>query len=564
MPQVECKNECELIVDQYMSDIQDGSIVSCDYVKLAVARHLMDLKNGSARGLYFDIEAAEHVIRFFGLLKHSKGKWAGQFFVLEPWQIFKLWVKYGWKKADGNRRFTTSYEEEARKNGKSTEKAGEGLYALAFDNEGGSEVYSVATKEEQARITFGEGQRMAEASGRLGGIATIHKKSISIDATNSFWKPLGRDSKNQDGLNPHLVIVDEFHAHPDRSMLDVMDSAIGSREQPMLSIITTAGFNTQSACYLERDYAIKVLEGIVEDDSYFAIIFTIDEDDDWTDESVWIKANPNLGVTVKMSDMQRMCKKAEESPSALNNFLCKKLNRWTSQKVRWVNPVKWNECTDSVPESELIGKKCFSGLDLSSNTDITSHVMVFPLDDGRVVVIPRFWIPEDNARIRSKKDKVPYEAWAKQGFIKMTPGNVIDYKIVQADIQKDFELFGIDSVAFDRWNFEAIRQRLVEEGVPEDRMFAFGQGFASMSAPMKELERLYLAGLLVHNGNPVLRWMASNVSARMDPAGNIKPDKEKSTEKIDGIVALVEGLGLAITKLVKKESVYETRGILEI
>lgn len=562
------KCKAQVIVDQYIEDVLSGRILACEYVKLAVKRHLDDIEHASDRGLYFDPEAAQRVIDFSGLLKQSKGEWAGKPLVLQPWQVFIKWVLFGWKNVSGTRRFRTAYQEVARKNGKSTDVATVGLYGLGFDDEGGAEIYSVATKEEQARITLKEGQSMAQKSGNLGGMAKVHKKAISIDAMDSTWQALGRDSDTQDGWNPHFTLVDEFHAHPDRKMLDVMDSAVGARKQPLLYIITTAGFNMQSACYQERDYAIKVLKGTVNDDTYFAIIFTLDMDesgnlaDDWKDENVWIKANPNLGVTVSIEDMRRMCNKAIESPGALNNFLTKKLNIWTTQITRWVNPEKWNECNRVIDEEDLVGRKCFGALDLSSNTDITCWGLLFPFENGDYFFLPRYYVPKDNVQIRERRDKVSYAAWAKQGFITLTPGNVIDYSAIRADVFKDSEKYDIQKIAFDRWGFEAIRQQLVNEGLDENLMVAFGQGFASMSAPMKALESTYLSGQLIHNNHPVTNWMASNVAAKVDPADNVKPDKSKSTEKIDGIVTLIMALGLAITLPEKKESVYEGRGVL--
>jgi len=546
----ECETyKAQAIVDRYIEDVLTGRIVACELVKLTIKRHLDDLENASDRGLYFDPAAAQRVIDFTGLLKQSKGKWSGKFLVLEPWQVFIKWVLFGWMNADGTRRFRVAYQEVARKNGKSTDIATVGLYGLGFDGEGGSEIYSVATKEDQARITLKEGQSMTRKSGNLGGLATVHKKAVSIDSRDATWQALGRDSKNQDGLNPHMVLIDEFHAHPDRSMLDVMDSAVGARMQPLLYIITTAGFNMQSACYKEREYAIKVLKGIVEDDTYFAIIFTLDEGDSWKDEEVWIKSNPNLGVTVSIKDMRRMKNKAIESPAALNEFLAKKLNIWTTQKVKWVNLEKWGECKGFVDERDLLGRKCFGALDLSSNTDITCWGLVFPYDEGEYVFLPRYYVPQDSPRVRERRDKVPYEAWASEGFVTLTEGNVIDYDVIMEDVWADCGKFDVQNIAFDRWNFEAIRQKLIKEGVPEEKMISFGQGFASMSAPMKELEKLYLSGKIIHNNNPVTNWMASNVAAKMDPADNIKPDKQKSTEKIDGIVVLIMALGIAITKL---------------
>jgi phage terminase large subunit-like protein len=560
----------EVIVQEYMDDILSGKIPACTYVKLAIKRHLSDLETAEARGFYFDTEAAQEVITFFAMIRHSKGKWAGKPFILEPWQQFIIWVVFGWKHIDGTRRFTTAYQEIARKNGKSTQLAGIGLYGLGFDNESGAEIYSVATKEEQAKITFGEGQNMARKSGRLGGLATIHQKAISIDSTSSTWKPLGRDSKTQDGLNPHMVLVDEFHAHPDRSMLDVMDSAVGARTQPLLFIITTAGFNVQSTCYMERDYATKILKGIVEDDSYFAIIFTLDRDettgellDDWKNPKVWVKANPNLGISVELKDMERMCKKAIESPASQNNFLTKKLNVWTTQETKFFNMEKWDELKTLVPEEELLGRECYIGVDLASKADIGAIVCIFPFDDGRVVVLPRFYCPQEGAEERSKKDRVPYLLWAKQGHLILTPGNRTDFDFIRKDIVNIWSKFNVQKMGFDQWNFEYLYQRLVADGMDAEKVIEYGQTIKNMSEPTKELDALVVSGKLVHNGHPVLRWMASNTAVFTDSNENVKPVKDKSSEKIDGIVATVIALGLSLVEPATKTSVYETRGVLE-
>lgn len=570
----ECKQKVcpsEKIVQKYMDDVLGGKIPACTYVKLAIKRHLNDLKTAHKRDLYFNNEAAQMVIDFFAMLKHSKGKWAGTPFILEPWQQFIIWMVFGWKHVDGTRRFNTAYQEIARKNGKSTQLAGIGLYGLGFDNESGAEIYSVATKEEQAKITFSEGQRMARKSGRLGGLATIHTKAISIDSNNSTWKPLGKDSKTQDGLNPHMVLVDEFHAHPDRSMLDVMDSAVGARMQPLLFIITTAGFNVQGVCYMERDYAAKVLKGIIQDDSYFAIIFTLERDettgellDDWKDPKVWIKANPNLGISVFEKDMERMCKKAIQSPASLNNFLTKKLNVWTTQETKFFNMEKWDELTDSIPESDIIGRPCFIGVDLASKADIGAVVCIFPLDDGRVVVLPKFYCPQEGAEERSKRDRVPYLVWAEQGYITLTPGNRTDFEIIKKDIETVWSQFDVQKMGFDQWNFEYLYQRLIADGMDVDKVIQYGQTLKNMSEPTKELDALVVSGKLIHNGNPVLRWMASNTAVITDPNENIRPAKDKSSEKIDGIVATVMALGLSLVEPAVKESVYESRGVLDL
>lgn len=541
----------EQIVARYIDDVLSGAIPASAWVKKACRRHLDDLANGSSRGLRFDKTDAQFAIDFFAILKHSKGQWAGRPFVLEPWQQFIVWNLFGWKRADGTRRFRTSYVEVARKNGKSTLAAGIGLYLLIADNEPGAEVYSAATKMDQAKIIHQEAIRMVRNSPSLRKRCGICVNNIHIAKTYSKFEPLGADAKTLDGLNPSGATIDELHAHPDSSIWDVLRSAIGARRQPLLFSITTAGFNTQSFCYTEqRDYALKVLDGIIADDSYFAIIYTLDRkengelEDDWKDSRVWIKANPNLGVTVDVGDMKQMCFEATESAVKLNNFLVKKLNVWTTQTVSWVNMEKWNACDLYVDETDLYGLPCYAALDLSSNNDITCWGLLFEVEE-HFVFLPRFFIPRENALSRAKRDRVPYLQWINDGYIEATPGDCIDYSYIDRQIASDMEQFDVRLIAIDRWGFEPRKQHLESLGVPTEKMIAFGQGFASMNAPMKELERLILSQRIVHNDNPVLSWMASNLAAKTDPSGNIKPDKKESHEKIDGMVALIMALGVA-------------------
>ncbi len=561
----------EKIIMGYISDVLDGTIPACKYLKLSCQRHLDDLEHGHERGLYFDPAAGQKVIDFIELLKHSKGEWAGQNLILEPWQLFSKWVLFGWMNEDGTRRFNVAYTEEARKNGKSTEAAAIGCYGLGFDGEGGAEIYSVATKEAQAMITLTEGQRMTRKSGYLGGFAEVHKKSISIEESDSSWKPLGRDSKNEDGLNPHMILVDEFHAHPDRSLLEVMDSAIGSRSQALIYIITTAGFNVQSPCYHERDYAIQVLEGVITDDTYFSVIYTLDRDeatgelsDDWKDPAVWIKANPNFGVSLYEKDMKRMCDKAKNDPSAVNNFLTKRLNVWTSQMIRYFNMEKWNACKETISEAELYGMPCFLGVDLASKADIAAIMGVFMLDDNRVALVPRFYCPREGAEARAKKDRVPYMTWEQQGHLTLTDGNRTDYDVIKSDIEWFWEKFDVQKMGFDQWNFDYLLQRLVSDGMDASKIIQYGQTIKNMSEPTKELGALVNSTSLIHNGNPILRWMAANTAVYTDPNENVRPVKDKSSEKIDGIVAAVMGLGLALVDAGPVMSVYEKRGILTL
>ncbi len=572
MPDVMQQCRSQVVVEKYIDDVLDGTIASCRFLKLAVERQRRDMLTRDGVDLNFDPDAAQLAIGFIENLQHSKGEWAGQRLILEPWQVFICWCIFGWKKLNGSRRFRIAYNEVARKNGKSTFAAAIGLYLLLMDNEQGAEIYSAATKMDQAKIIHREATRMVKASRDLQSYFGVgcHVNNIHVDKTNSMFEPLGADAKTLDGLNPSGATIDELHAHKDSSIWDIIRSAIGARRQPLMFAITTAGFNMQSFCYEQRDYAVKVLEGIIDDDSLFAIIFTLDRDengvllDDWKDETCWEKANPNYGVSVSIDDMKSMCKEAIESPTKMNNFLVKKLNVWTTQKVKWLNVEKWNACNEVVDERLLLGKPCFTALDLSSTTDITSTLHLFPWDDGKYVAVTKFYIPKENAIARQRKDGVPYQKWADQGFITMTEGNVIDYDFVMEDLCKAGEQYDIQLIGYDRWGFEMFRQQAIKKGIQEDLLISFGQGFASMTAPMKELEKLYLAGKLIHNNNPVLTWMASNVAAKTDPADNIKPDKEKSSEKIDGIVALVMALGLAITQPVKEVSVYQDRGIRTI
>lgn len=554
--------------EQYARDVISGKIVACKWVRLACERHIHDLKHAHKRGLYFDVDDAERVLRFIGVLRHSKGKWGragGEPIILEAWQQFILWCVFGWKGADGFRRFRTFYEEVARKNGKSTIGAAIGLYLAFADGEPGAEVYSAATKRDQARIVHQEAIRMVRKNLQLKKFIRIYKDNLSLEQSASKYMPLGADSDSTDGLNVHGVIADELHAWKSREMWDVLETATGSREQALIVAITTAGMDRRSVCYEKHEYTRKVLEGwkdgSFEDDTWFGIIFTLDVGDDWRDETVWIKSNPNLGVSKNLDDLQMKAKRAGQMPAALNNFLRRELNVWVQGEVKWMPMDEWRACGGEIPALEftkrLKGMTCYGGLDLGSTSDITAFVLVFLDDDENIYVLCRFWIPEDNMLIRSRDDGVHYQQWVKEGYIEATPGNVIDYEWIFEQIEQDAELFDIDQIAFDRWGAARVVQVLENKGM---KMVQFGQGFASMNPPMKELERLTLAKKIVHGNNPVLTWMADNVVARLDPAGNIKPDKEKSREKIDGMVALIMALDLAL-RHPEVKSVYEKRGI---
>ena len=548
---------------EYVEDVLSGKQVACKWVRLACERHVKDLKTGKKRGLYFDETAAKTAIAFFYLLNHSKGEWAGKPLSLEPWQQFFIWNLFGWKRKDGTRRFRTAYQEVARKNGKTTIAAGIGLYLLAADGEPGAEIYTAATKRDQARIAHGEATRMVKASKPLKKMIRSFKDNLHIEDTASKFEPLGKDADSMDGLNVHGAIVDEVHAHKTREVWDKLETATGARRQPIMLGITTAGFDRQSLCYQLNEYTQKILSGIIVDDSFFGIIFTLDEGDNWEDENVWVKANPNLGVSKKWDDMRRKAKRAKDMPAALNAFLRLELNIWTQSVTRWVNQEKWDLCADVVDPDLLAGAECYGGLDLSSNIDLSAWIKIFPPEsaNGIYKILCHFWIPEDNIEQRVKRDRVPYDVWVREGYITATPGNVIDYDFILAQIDQDAEDFDLREIAFDRWGATKIQTQLLDHG---HTIVKFGQGFASMSGPMKEFEKLILAGKLAHGGNPVLTWMADNLVVREDPAGNIKPDKEKSREKIDGMVGAVMALDRAIRHEGGGKSVYKDRGLVTI
>ena len=555
--------------ESYISRVLSGEQVACRYVRLACERHRRDLECGAQRGLYFDPDAAQHIIDFFRFLRHSKGEWAGQIVELQPWQQALLWMLFGWYRSDGRRRFRTSYWELARKNGKSTIAAGVGLYLMIADGEPGAEVYSAATKREQARITHQEATRMVKKSPSLKKRGTCFRDNLHVRDTATKFEPLGRDSDSMDGLNVHGAIVDELHAHKSDEVWGVLETATGARRNPLMFAITTAGFNQQSFCFQLRDHVIKVLEGIVQDDATFGIIYTLDDEEiksgtAWADEKLWVKANPNLGVSVSIEDLRDKTIKARSIGRALTHFLTKHLNIWTSAAELWIAPDKWKLCGGLVDEEELSGLTCYGGLDLSNTLDITAWVLVFPPQGecDKYRILCRFWVPEERIRERAHNDRVPYDVWSREGYIEATPGESVDYEFVYTQIDQDAQRYNLVDAGFDRWGAQQIYQWAEKRGLT---MVQIGQGFQSMSAPMKELERMIVSGMLLHGDNPVLTWMAHNLVASKDPAGNLKPDKRKSREKIDGMVALVMGMDRATRHDPEAgKSVYEDRDVLEV
>lgn len=515
-------------------------------------------------GYYFDDRAADLAIAFFErFLRHSKGEWAGQPFVLEDWQKTDIIRPlFGWKRPDGFRKYRWAYIEVPKKNGKSTLAAGIALYLLFADAEPGAEIYGAASDREQAAIVFDIARAMVEQEPELDSRSETYRRSIVVPKSRSFYNVLSADAYSKHGFNAHGVIFDELHAQPNRELWDVLTTGIAARRQPLVVAITTAGYDKESICWEQHEYARQVLEGIIEDPTYFAYIRAAEEDDDWLDPDIWKKANPSLGVSVKLEYLESQAKKAENVPAYQNTFRRLHLDQWTSQDTRWLPMNDWDACERLIDIEDLEGMDCYAGLDLASTIDIAAFLLDFDLGEEWHMWQSFFWIPSENMLERARKDRVPYDAWTRDGLIKATEGNVIDYATIGADIEQLGERYHIKEIAFDRWGATQMVQQLEGAGFTPVQ---FGQGYKSMSAPSKELLRIVLGHKLVHNRNPVLRWMADNLVVSQDAAGNVKPNKEKSREKIDGIVAGI----MALDRTVRHEgdegdSIYDERGIVTL
>jgi phage terminase large subunit-like protein len=486
--------------------------------------------------------AADIAVRFFEEnLTHSKGELGGKPFVLEQWQRDYVGKLFGTMNGDV-RQYRTSLLAIPRKNGKSTLCAGIAL-KLLFDGEPGAEIYSCAADRDQARLVFEMAKACVENSPKLRSRLRVFRNSIVREDTHSTYKALSAEAFTKHGLNAHGIIFDELHAQPDRELWDVMTTSTGARRQPLCVAITTAGYDRKSICWEIWRYALAVRDGAIKDETFLPAIYAADVSDDWTAENTWRKANPNLGVSVKLDDLRVRCKRAQDMPSEENTFKRLHLNMWTEQDTRFLQMSHWAQGDKPCPVM-LNGRECFGGLDLATTYDTTCFCLLFPLDDGTFWAEPHFWIPEENMRDRVKRDRVPYDVWAKAGKLHLTPGNVTDFDQVRADIVALSKKYNIRQVAIDRWNAHQITGQLQGEGL---NVLGFGQGYGSMSSPTAALEAAVVGGKLLHGGHPVLAWQASNVAVQSDHQGNKKPSKAKSTERIDGIVALIMALGIHAT-----------------
>ena len=510
-------------------------------------------------------DLADYAVSFIECLTHTKGTWAGKPFKLLDWQEQIIRDLFGVVKPNGYRQFNTAYIEIPKKMGKSELAAAVALLLCCGDNEERAEVYGCAADRQQATIVFdvaADMVRMCPALNRRVKILASQKRIIFLP-TNSFYQVLSAEAYSKHGFNIHGVVFDELHTQPNRKLFDVMTKGSGdARMQPLYFLITTAGTDTHSICYETHQKAVDILEGRKIDPTFYPVIYGAKDSDDWTDPKVWKKANPSLGVTVQMEKVKAAFESARQNPGEENAFRQLRLNQWVKQSIRWMPMEKWDACGFQVNEEELEGRVCYGGLDLSSTTDLTAFSLVFPpLDESdKFRILPYFWVPEETLSLRVKRDHVPYDVWEKQGFIKTTEGNVVHYGFIEKFIETLGERFNIREIAFDRWGAVQMVQNLENMGFT---VVPFGQGFKDMSPPTKELMKLTLEQKIAHSAHPVLRWNMDNIFIRTDPAGNIKCDKEKSTEKIDGAIATIMALDRAIRCGNQNTgSVYDARGIL--
>ncbi|SHI17774.1 terminase large subunit [Sporanaerobacter acetigenes] len=513
----------------------------------------------------FDEKKAKRAVKFINNLKHTKGVWHGVPFDLLPWQDKIIQDVFGTVKVDGYRKYNTAYVEIPKKNGKSELAAAIALYLTCGDGEWGAEVYGCAADRQQASIVFDVAVDMVDQSPALKKRIKpiLSQKRLVYMPTASFYQVLSAEAFTKHGLNVHGVIFDELHAQPNRQLYDVMTKGSGdARKQPLFFLITTAGTDRNSICWEVHQKADDILRGKKHDPTFYPVIYGIEDSDDWTDEANWYKANPSLDHTIDIEKVRAAYISAKENPAEENIFRQLRLNQWVKQSVRWMPMDIWEKCSFEVDPEKLKGRECYGGLDLSSSIDITAFVLVFPPipDDDKYYVLPHFWIPEENLDLRVRRDHVPYDIWEQQGYLQTTEGNVIHYGFIERFIEELGMNYNIREIAFDRWGAVQMVQNLEGLGFT---VVPFGQGFKDMSPPTKELMKLTLEKKIAHGGHPALTWMMDNIYVRTDPAGNIKPDKEKSTEKIDGAVALI----MALDRAIRNEgnnggSVYDDRGIL--
>lgn len=544
------------IAKKYARDVSTGKVFACKWVKLACKRQTEDLKKYARSGLYeWSKEEAGRICRFIELLTHTKGELAGQRVVLEPWQIFILTTVFGWRRrADGGRRFRRVYIEVPRGSGKSTLSSGVALYCLLADHELGAEVYSFATTRDQAKIVFGDAKVMAEHNPALRerfGLQVL-ANALYVPSTNSTFQAKSAEGSTLDGLNTHLAVVDELHAHKTRAVYDVVETSLGKRRSSLLWCITTAGFDTSGICYEVRTMCTKVLSRLADDETQFAIIYTIDDGDDWSSMEALEKANPNWGVSVRPEVITSLLQKAKTLPSAINNFKTKHLDVWCSARSAWLDMRAWKRCeTTGLELSDFEGQPSFIGLDIGSKSDLTVKTYLFPFEeDGKdkYALFCECWLPSKAIETSTNSQ---YSGWVRSGYIQETDGAMTDLNVIEDSIREDLSRFDVQAITYDPWQATQLATSLSDEGAP---MLECRFTVQNVSDPMKTLEALVIDGRIVHDGNPVMAWMMGNVEARIDAKDNIFPRKERHENKIDGAVAAILALRGAATYEPKKKT----------
>jgi phage terminase large subunit-like protein len=527
------------LYEQFVQDVIQNPHNHNQYVRQCVARHIQDIETGQ---YYFDTEKADRAIKIVKLLRHTSGSFGGKHFDLQPYQAFIIAMLFGWTDIDtGYRRFKKAYIEMARKGGKSELAAAIQIIATYFDNEHAAQVYSVANTRDQAGYVYNAAREMCKALSKdsksfAQKCRLLHYKILETE-TNGFITRLTADAGTNDGANPHLAIIDEYHSAKDDSMLKVVETGMGGRTQPLLLIITTAGFNKNGPCYQFRDVVTNMLTGKIENDNLFGIIWTLDEEDDWNDETKWRKANPNIGNTPRWESMRAFYQSAiTEGATAEVEFKTKNLNCWVDSAKTWIKDEDWMQCVKDIDLNQLYGQRCFVGMDLSSRTDLTAISYWFP--DLNYIYVD-FYCPEDKIQLGRRVDGVDYNNFLRNSRLTATPGNTIDYDYIIKDILDNAQNYNIELLGYDPFNADLIIPKITEYNI---ECAGVRQGYLTLSPATKRLEVMILKKELHHDGDPVLRWNMGNVELETDAAGNIKPSKSNSKNKIDGVAAMVTSI----------------------
>lgn len=538
-------------VSEYIDRVITGKRTAGKYEVLAVQRYISDLQKKNWE-YHFEEPAALQALLFFNLLKHFEGEWAGQDLELEGWQAFIVWNIFGWKKKNGKRRFTYADILVARKNGKTTLAAGIGLYMLTLDGERGAQVFSAAVDKAQAAICWNAAREMSKISSSLKGLIKHYHAAIVVESLVSTFKPLSKETKNKDGLNPHCSICDERHAWKTNEIYDVIKSGMGARSQPLILSISTAGFDMDAPYFKDMKVMYEILEGEKSRENQFIMIFQPDKEDNWKDPKTWEKANPNYGVSVKEDYFYSELEDAINKGSTTEvNFKTKNLNLWVDAPDVWVPDDIIAKNNYDTQEDELVGLECYAGLDLASHVDINALALFFPKHKNKPFRF-LFFVPE--SKIKENEDRADYKVWQELGLLIATPGDMVDIDLMVSIIIKELRKYNVKNLSFDPYKaYHGVIQGLQNGGL-EEILDEYTQNIANMSEPAKEIQRMLLAREIDLMGNSVIRWMFRNVIMYQDANGNIRPDKRKSSGKIDGVVSMINAVGGYLSKSAEENS----------